>query len=81
MFDVFDENRITRDDFLGRVYMMDIRNGWHHHIRTYPLKKRSTRSNVSGSLELRCCVIYNSETRSQEREVLDPSSMDGVLII
>ena len=80
VFDVFDKNRITRDDFLGRVYIVDIENGdmdmagMHDHMNTYPLMKRSGRSNVSGTLELGCCVIYNSEERSEEREDLETSS-------
>ena len=61
VFDVFDENRITRDDFLGRVYLMDVETEAEGLNLIYPLKKRSARSNVSGTLDLECFVIFNND--------------------
>ena len=65
VLDVFDENRLTRDDFLGRVTLLDVgRITPGSHL----LNKRSTRSNVSGTLDLDCAVVYDSEDVTSESE-------------
>ena len=68
VFDVFDENRITRDDFLGRVHMLDVENVPERYsgYNIYYLKKRSPRSNVSGTLKLECFVLYTCEDDSTD---------------
>jgi E3 ubiquitin-protein ligase NEDD4 len=68
MLEVFDEHRITRDNFLGRLLFrlhqipiprrkVDIGNQEIASV-TYPLKPRSRRSRVSGTLSLKL-LYYN----------------------
>ena len=55
ILDVFDENRGTRDDFLGRVFIAN--TGYIHPeegLQCLTLQKRSPRSNVSGELKFSC---------------------------
>ena len=53
MVELFDENRLTRDDFLGRVVVPFSRVSGNTELFGYPLLKRSERSNVSGNAFLR----------------------------
>ena len=77
VFDVFDENRITRDDFLGRVYLRDVETEAEGLNLIYPLKKRSARSNVSGTLDLECFVICNNEERSTSTGNFSTHDVEG----
>ena len=77
VFDVFDENRITRDDFLGRVYLRDVETEAEGLNLIYPLKKRSARSNVSGMLDLECFVICNNEERSTSTGNFSTHDVEG----
>lgn len=58
VLDVFDENRLTRDDFLGRVIIKprDLRPGVEVK-KSHTLTKRSERSNVSGIAQ---CILTKS---------------------
>ena len=52
VLDVFDENRITRDDFLGRVILTYANQFNIESPARFSLKKRSERSNVTGTILL-----------------------------
>jgi len=70
ILDVFDENRLTRDDFLGRVtihlYNQTVEYGENRILRD--LKKRSERSNVSGALEFSCHFLETSHIQSIDED-------------
>ena len=57
--DVFDENRMTRDDFLGRVTIPMYNVGDNPYKQTWGLSKRTERSNVTGSLTFQAEVVAN----------------------
>ncbi|XP_065583551.1 E3 ubiquitin-protein ligase NEDD4-like [Artemia franciscana] len=71
---VFDENRLTRDDFLGMVEL-NLDNlpyeGAEESCKYYLLKARSTRSRVKGHLEI--CHGYVSRDESPQEAVAAPS--------
>ena len=58
--DVFDENRMTRDDFLGRVTIPMFSS----YKQTQLLSKRTERSNVTGSLTFQVEVVTPDTPRS-----------------
>ena len=76
VLDVFDENRITRDDFLGRVILTQEYLATVESRRTVHclLQKRSERSNVSGTILLEIdfsnpgSVISNNEEQDHEED-------------
>ncbi|XP_017955011.1 E3 ubiquitin-protein ligase Nedd-4 isoform X6 [Drosophila navojoa] len=73
VFQVFDENRLTRDDFLGMVELTLVNLPTEQEGRTigsqsYPLRPRSAKSRIKGTLE-----IYHAFIR-ETREQSEPSS-------
>ncbi|XP_023173293.1 E3 ubiquitin-protein ligase Nedd-4 isoform X5 [Drosophila hydei] len=73
VFQVFDENRLTRDDFLGMVELTLVNLPMEQEGRTigsqsYPLRPRSAKSRIKGTLE-----IYHAFIR-ETREQSEPSS-------
>ena len=74
VLDVFDENRMTRDDFLGRVTLPVYTVGDDENRISRQLEKRSERSNVSGSLEFSCYFIDNENPQTDEASGLDPET-------
>ena len=62
--DVFDENRMTRDDFLGRVTIPMFSVGQIPYKQTQLLSKRTERSNVTGSLTFQVEVVTPGTPRS-----------------
>ncbi|XP_013114565.2 E3 ubiquitin-protein ligase Nedd-4 isoform X2 [Stomoxys calcitrans] len=77
VFQVFDENRLTRDDFLGMVELTLVNLPTEQEGRTiapqiYPLRPRSAKSRIKGTLE-----IYHAFIHEQREPVdADPSSGD-----
>ena len=69
--DVFDENRMTRDDFLGRVTIPMYKVGQLAPLESFketqPLSKRTERSNVTGSLTFKVEVIPPGTPRSEHQ--------------
>jgi len=71
-FEVYDENRITRDDFLGQreVRLTDLPSVTSRHrpepsqARNYKLQARSARSKVKGSLQLSVSVLEEQHRSS-----------------
>lgn len=68
LLEVFDENRLTRDNFLGKLHFklqhlpIEMRKAdiyTHGNSATYPLKPRSAKSRVSGTLKLKF-LYYNT---------------------
>lgn len=78
---VFDENRLTRDDFLGMVEL-NIQNlprestGTLLMTNKYPLKPRSTRSRVRGYLELYLAYLNDESAASPPRTDSQQSSSE-----
>jgi len=71
VLDVFDENRLTRDDFLGRV-TIPIHSISEEDTRiTRMLDKRSDRSTVQGFLEFSCFFLDGGPPTVEEPDV-DP---------
>ncbi|XP_064541277.1 E3 ubiquitin-protein ligase Nedd-4 isoform X6 [Drosophila montana] len=73
VFQVFDENRLTRDDFLGMVELTLVNLPTEQEGRTigsqsYTLRPRSAKSRIKGTLE-----IYHAFIR-ETREQSEPSS-------
>ncbi|KRF84216.1 E3 ubiquitin-protein ligase Nedd-4 isoform X7 [Drosophila virilis] len=73
VFQVFDENRLTRDDFLGMVELTLVNLPTEQEGRTigsqsYTLRPRSAKSRIKGTLE-----IYHAFIR-ETREPSEPSS-------
>ncbi|CRL06760.1 CLUMA_CG019490, isoform A [Clunio marinus] len=67
VFQVFDENRFTRDDFLGMVELTLVnlpkeQDGRTIAPKSYQLRPRSARSKVRGTLEIYHAYIRDSET-------------------
>lgn len=75
LFEVFDENRVTRDDFLGQVDIpvnqsyitLEDSNSENSPFREFPLRPRSSKSRVKGHLRLKLTYILDENwTRPQE---------------
>ncbi|XP_064390483.1 E3 ubiquitin-protein ligase NEDD4-like [Halichondria panicea] len=73
MFEVFDNNRLTRDNFLGKLHFklqhlpidmkkVDIR--LHGNAATYPLKPRSRKSRVGGTLTVKFLYFNHPPPRA-----------------
>uniref|UniRef100_A0A182KBK7 HECT-type E3 ubiquitin transferase n=1 Tax=Anopheles christyi TaxID=43041 RepID=A0A182KBK7_9DIPT len=80
---VFDENRLTRDDFLGMVELSldqlpKERPGVEIPIRSYPLRPRSARSNVRGELQLYHAFIVDQDTNETDWEMVDSNPVATV---
>lgn len=77
---VFDENRLTRDDFLGMVELTLINLpkevGRAVATKQYPLRPRSARSRVKGLLELYHAYVYENQTSIDEDEDRSSRSAD-----
>ncbi|KAM7356683.1 E3 ubiquitin-protein ligase Nedd4 isoform 2-T3 [Cochliomyia hominivorax] len=76
VFQVFDENRLTRDDFLGMVELTlanlpTEQDGVVIEPQSYPLRPRSAKSRIKGTLE-----IYHAFMHEQ-RETVDSTSNSG----
>ncbi|KXJ71605.1 hypothetical protein RP20_CCG020211 [Aedes albopictus] len=72
VFQVFDENRLTRDDFLGMVELPLSQlpkesddEGVQVPIKSYPLRPRSARSKVRGQLDLYHAYIQDQNATSE----------------
>ncbi|KFB37895.1 AGAP000787-PA-like protein [Anopheles sinensis] len=79
VFQVFDENRLTRDDFLGMVEIVlsqlpKEQPGVVVPTKSYPLLPRSARSNVRGQLELYCAFIQDENNTETDWELIESSS-------
>ena len=70
IMDLFDENRLTRDDFLGRVTTNKITEGrqvdhargcWSCFVQVSTLLQRTERSRVSGSLTFSISFVAASD--------------------
>ncbi|XP_041763386.1 E3 ubiquitin-protein ligase Nedd-4-like isoform X3 [Anopheles merus] len=80
---VFDENRLTRDDFLGMVELSldqlpKERPGVEIPIRSYPLRPRSARSNVRGELQLYHAFIVDQDSNETDWEMVDSNPVPSV---
>uniref|UniRef100_A0A182X5C2 HECT-type E3 ubiquitin transferase n=1 Tax=Anopheles quadriannulatus TaxID=34691 RepID=A0A182X5C2_ANOQN len=80
---VFDENRLTRDDFLGMVELSldqlpKERPGVEIPIRSYPLRPRSARSNVRGELQLYHAFIVDQDSNETDWEMVDSNPVTSV---
>ncbi|XP_055708145.1 E3 ubiquitin-protein ligase Nedd-4 isoform X2 [Phlebotomus papatasi] len=86
VFQVFDENRLTRDDFLGMVELTLVNLPKEQEGRTippksYPLRPRSARSRVRGTLDIYHAFIRDLDSTSEtsDWEIVDDgaSNSDG----
>ncbi|EDS41226.1 E3 ubiquitin-protein ligase nedd-4 [Culex quinquefasciatus] len=73
VFQVFDENRLTRDDFLGMVELSLAQlpketEGAQIPPKSYPLRPRSARSKVRGQLDLYHAYIQDQNTPAGEAD-------------
>uniref|UniRef100_A0A182VVC2 HECT-type E3 ubiquitin transferase n=1 Tax=Anopheles minimus TaxID=112268 RepID=A0A182VVC2_9DIPT len=73
---VFDENRLTRDDFLGMVeisldQLPKERPGLEIPVQNYPLRPRSARSNVRGELQLYHAFIVDQYSNEADWVMVD----------
>ncbi|XP_037817038.1 E3 ubiquitin-protein ligase Nedd-4 isoform X2 [Lucilia sericata] len=73
VFQVFDENRLTRDDFLGMVELTlanlpTEQEGIVLEPQSYPLRPRSAKSRIKGTLEIYHAFIH------EQRETVEPTS-------
>ncbi|XP_041763393.1 E3 ubiquitin-protein ligase Nedd-4-like isoform X4 [Anopheles merus] len=83
---VFDENRLTRDDFLGMVELSldqlpKERPGVEIPIRSYPLRPRRSvraRSNVRGELQLYHAFIVDQDSNETDWEMVDSNPVPSV---
>ncbi|XP_040172686.1 E3 ubiquitin-protein ligase Nedd-4-like isoform X6 [Anopheles arabiensis] len=83
---VFDENRLTRDDFLGMVELSldqlpKERPGVEIPIRSYPLRPRRSvraRSNVRGELQLYHAFIVDQDSNETDWEMVDSNPVTSV---
>jgi E3 ubiquitin-protein ligase NEDD4 len=78
VFEVFDENRLTRDDFLGMVELPLLNipkeaDGRPPPHKYYILRPRSARSKVRGHLQLYHAFVADSSTEDDE----DEDTLDG----
>ncbi|XP_058975472.1 E3 ubiquitin-protein ligase Nedd-4 isoform X13 [Musca domestica] len=76
VFQVFDENRLTRDDFLGMVELTLVNLPTEQEGRTiapqsYPLRPRSAKSRIKGTLEIYHAFIH------EQRETVEPDTSTG----
>ncbi|XP_073839693.1 E3 ubiquitin-protein ligase Nedd4 isoform X38 [Musca autumnalis] len=76
VFQVFDENRLTRDDFLGMVELTLVNLPTEQEGRTiapqsYPLRPRSAKSRIKGTLEIYHAFI------NEQREPVEPDTSTG----
>ncbi|XP_053678583.1 E3 ubiquitin-protein ligase Nedd-4-like [Anopheles nili] len=86
VFQVFDENRLTRDDFLGMVelpleQLPRERPGVEIPARSYPLRPRRSvraRSNVRGELQLYHAYIVDQDTNETDWEMIESSPVPTV---
>ncbi|XP_030385327.1 E3 ubiquitin-protein ligase Nedd-4 isoform X2 [Scaptodrosophila lebanonensis] len=70
VFQVFDENRLTRDDFLGMVELTLVNLPTEQEGRTigsqsYTLRPRSAKSRIKGTLEIYHAFIHESREESE----------------
>ena len=83
VFEVFDENRLTRDDFLGMVELQlnniqKERDGHNIQHKYYILRPRSARSKVRGHLQLyHAFVADNNDSTSDDGGDQSRSTVDG----
>uniref|UniRef100_A0A182T6M3 Uncharacterized protein n=1 Tax=Anopheles maculatus TaxID=74869 RepID=A0A182T6M3_9DIPT len=80
---VFDENRLTRDDFLGMVELSldqlpKERPGVEIPVRSYPLRPRSARSNVKGELQLYHAFVVDQDTNETDWEMIESNPAPNV---
>ncbi|PIK54323.1 putative E3 ubiquitin-protein ligase NEDD4 [Apostichopus japonicus] len=84
-FEVFDENRLTRDDFLGMVEVplrhVQVENArtWSSH-KEYVLRPRSSRSRVRGFLRMAIAMVRDGdsdETQNGEAEQTEDEVNSG----
>ena len=73
VFEVFDENRLTRDDFLGMVELPlsnipKEADGRHVPHKYYILRPRSARSKVKGHLQLYHAFVADNSTSDDEED-------------
>ncbi|XP_033634240.1 E3 ubiquitin-protein ligase NEDD4-like isoform X1 [Asterias rubens] len=72
LIEVFDENRLTRDDFLGMVEFpltnipTERENTWNHH-KDYLLRQRSPRSKVRGFLQMTIAFLRDDTVPDVEQ--------------
>ncbi|XP_072037626.1 E3 ubiquitin-protein ligase NEDD4-like [Amphiura filiformis] len=85
LLEVFDENRVTRDDFLGLVEIplgnipVERENTWDHH-KDYILRPRSTRSRVRGFLRMTLAYLQDEripDTEPRREEEADWEMVDA----
>uniref|UniRef100_A0A182J5M7 E3 ubiquitin-protein ligase n=1 Tax=Anopheles atroparvus TaxID=41427 RepID=A0A182J5M7_ANOAO len=79
VFQVFDENRLTRDDFLGMVeialgQLPKEQPGADIPTKCHPLLPRSARSNVRGQLELYCAFIQDENNTEADWALIESST-------
>ncbi|XP_057304153.1 E3 ubiquitin-protein ligase NEDD4-like isoform X3 [Hydractinia symbiolongicarpus] len=83
LFEIFDENRLTRDDFLGEAEVPlnnipedadfdDERTG----AKSYLLQGRSTKSRVRG--EIKVSLLYTASRTSQQEDLRESSQVESV---
>ncbi|XP_049280671.1 E3 ubiquitin-protein ligase Nedd-4-like isoform X2 [Anopheles funestus] len=80
---VFDENRLTRDDFLGMVEIPLVevlmeRPGITIPVKNYPLRPRSARSNVRGELQLYHAYIIDQYPNETDWEMIESNPVPAV---
>ncbi|CAG9564325.1 unnamed protein product [Danaus chrysippus] len=79
LIQVFDENRLTRDDFLGMVELAlagvpsESATSPRPASVKYPLRPRSARSRVRGSLEVYCALTGRVDERASDNEPAPPA--------
>lgn len=83
LFEVFDENRLTRDDFLGMVELplrhvpFENARTWDAH-KEYVLRPRSSRSRVRGFLRMTVAYTRDGVTDETQNEDADEPTEDEV---
>ncbi|XP_059620514.1 E3 ubiquitin-protein ligase Nedd-4 isoform X2 [Phlebotomus argentipes] len=84
VFQVFDENRLTRDDFLGMVELTLVNLPKEQEGRTippksYPLRPRSARSRVRGTLDIYHAFIRDLDSTSEtsDWEIVDDGASNS----
>ncbi|XP_071965157.1 E3 ubiquitin-protein ligase NEDD4-like [Antedon mediterranea] len=81
LFEVFDENKVTRDDFLGQVQiplyivLPENANTWNNH-KDYILRPRSSKSRVKGFL--RMTLAYTGGAALQSSQMADDPDWEMV---
>ncbi|XP_039271295.1 E3 ubiquitin-protein ligase NEDD4-like isoform X2 [Styela clava] len=87
LFEVFDENRVTRDDFLGQVDIpvnqgyitLEDPNNENSPFKEFPLRPRSSKSRVKGHLRLKLTYILD-ETWTRPQEETPPQENDWEMV-